>query len=279
LQGRHAATAGNSGDVAGVSGVEGRMAARYFSVKNFEQFQHYKSGPKAEGKPRWIKLYLSVLTDYDLSQLPDTAKAHLYNIWALAAELNNKIPWDSKWLAHKINASSPINLELLEQSGFITPLEGFSDTALEGFPKSGIEGSDESPSYLVSSNLLSGSEKSREKETNWPTDLDLDSEMVKYAHEQDIDPALEFAAWRDWCAAHPRKARYADWHAAWRTWCRNAVDFGRARSRASPNAATGVGMANLQRRHAEAVAEKNGQGQGNRDSGASQGQLVPAAGR
>ena len=59
--------------------------------------------------------------------------------------------------------------------------------------------------------------------------------MWEILHEAGIDPAPEFEAWRDDCAAHDR--RYANWRAAWRSRCRNALRFaGRtaARMRASP---------------------------------------------
>ena len=39
---------------------------RYLRVRNFEQFQHYK-----ERNPIWIKLYCSLLDDYEFAQLPD----------------------------------------------------------------------------------------------------------------------------------------------------------------------------------------------------------------
>jgi hypothetical protein len=85
-----------------------------FSVKNFEKFQHYK-----DRSPPWIKLYNEVLEDYAFASLPDTQKGQLMLIWLLASRMDNKIPWDAKWVASKINAKQPVDLEALARAGFI----------------------------------------------------------------------------------------------------------------------------------------------------------------
>ena len=41
-----------------------RMSTRYFTVKNFEQFQHYK-----DRNPPWIKLWTKLLDDYEFNEL------------------------------------------------------------------------------------------------------------------------------------------------------------------------------------------------------------------
>jgi hypothetical protein len=85
-----------------------------FSVKNFEKFQHYK-----DRSPPWIKLYNELLDDYEFGQLPDATKMHLVAIWLLASRSENKIPHDSAWVAKRINATEPVNLDLLAEKGFI----------------------------------------------------------------------------------------------------------------------------------------------------------------
>ena len=60
------------------------------SVKNFEQYQHYK-----DRKPPWIKLYNDVLDDYAFEVMPDASKAHLMLIWLLASRTDNRIPNDA----------------------------------------------------------------------------------------------------------------------------------------------------------------------------------------
>jgi hypothetical protein len=87
---------------------------RTFSVKNFEKFQHYK-----DRSPPWIKLYNELLDDYEFGRLQDASKMHLIGIWLLASRSDNKIPYDSEWVQKRINANSMVNLEELEQAGFI----------------------------------------------------------------------------------------------------------------------------------------------------------------
>lgn len=86
----------------------------FFSVKNFERFQHYK-----DRNPPWIKLYNELLDDYEFGRLQDASKAHLLAIWLLASRSDNKIPFDPDWVARRINANSPVDLQCLVDAGFI----------------------------------------------------------------------------------------------------------------------------------------------------------------
>jgi len=87
---------------------------QYFSVKDFTSFQHYK-----DRTPPWIKLYNSTLDDYEISNLPDASKAHLFAIWLLASRYDNKIPYDAEWVARRINATAKVDLDILVKSGKI----------------------------------------------------------------------------------------------------------------------------------------------------------------
>jgi len=68
--------------------------------------------------------------------------------------------------------------------------------------------------------------------TPWPDGFELDSEMRQYAIDHGVDPASEFDAWRDDCAAHGRK--YVDWRAAWRGRIHRVPEFARHRPQAEP---------------------------------------------
>jgi hypothetical protein len=116
---------------------------RYFTVKNFERFQHYKA---EEGAPRWIKLYRELLTDYDFLVLADDAKAHLMLIWLLASQARKALPCDPKWIATRIGATGKVDLEQLISAGFLV---------LEPISESGLEPNGKSPSILISSDLVS----------------------------------------------------------------------------------------------------------------------------
>lgn len=96
----------------------------YVSVKNFERFQHYK-----DRSPLWIKLYNSLLDDYEFAALPDASKGHLLAIWLLASRYQNRIPADPVWIQRRINANSPVELQTLVRLGFLVADEEFSDAS------------------------------------------------------------------------------------------------------------------------------------------------------
>lgn len=103
----------------------------YFSVKNFEKFQHYK-----DRTPPWIKLYNELLDDYDFGLLPDASKAHLLAIWLLASRYSNRIPYDTDWISRHINATETPDLKMLEKTGFIVVDQGRSDLLADCAKKS-----------------------------------------------------------------------------------------------------------------------------------------------
>ena len=94
-----------------------------FSVKNFDKFQHYK-----DRTPPWIRLYNALLDDYEFGRLPDASKAHLIAIWLLASRYENEIPFDSEWVARRINATDPVDLKGLAEGGFIVLDQSCTET-------------------------------------------------------------------------------------------------------------------------------------------------------
>ena len=48
----------------------------YLRVKNWGEFQHY-----TKRNPPWIKLYTSLLEDYDFNRLKDQDRLHLMLLW------------------------------------------------------------------------------------------------------------------------------------------------------------------------------------------------------
>ncbi len=86
----------------------------FFSVKNFERYQHYK-----DRSPPWIKLYNDLLDDYEFGILPDASKFHIIAIGLLASRTSNRIPADAGWVARKIGATTTVDLTMLAKSGFI----------------------------------------------------------------------------------------------------------------------------------------------------------------
>jgi hypothetical protein len=246
---------------------EQRPMAKFFRIRNFERFQHYK-----DRNPPWIRLYGALWRDRAFFRLPDAVKAHLIGLFALAARLDNRIPDDPEWLAHELCASEPIDFGALVASGFLIPEDPASvaqaecnpaDTASVSesdllWPKTGGEnvrdgikecsadsqpclGLDGEPNGAKSptGEPVAETRKGKRPEAGWPAGFALDDDLRQFAARLGIDADREFEAWRDDCAAHDR--RYADWRAAWRGRCRNALRFG-ARgaggTRASPAEST-----------------------------------------
>lgn len=99
---------------------------RFFSVKNFERFQHYK-----DRSPPWIKLYNELLDDYAFSALPDASKFHLVAIWLLASRSDNRIPYDPVWVAARINARNRVDLDAMVKAGFLLIIPDATDDVAE----------------------------------------------------------------------------------------------------------------------------------------------------
>lgn len=97
---------------------------RYFKVKSWESFQHYK-----DRNPPWIKLHNQLLDNYEFECLPDASKAHLLCIWMLASRTNNKMPVDNRWISKKIGSSEDVNFDLLISSGFIELIQCDTDAS------------------------------------------------------------------------------------------------------------------------------------------------------
>jgi hypothetical protein len=89
-------------------------AVRFYRIRDFEKLQHYKDRALV-----WVKLYVEQLDDYEFIQLPDAVKYHVHALMLLAARSGNKIPNDPLWVAARIGASDPVDLQLLFARGFL----------------------------------------------------------------------------------------------------------------------------------------------------------------
>lgn len=90
------------------------MTRRYVSIANWEKFQHYN-----DRTPPWIKLYNSLLDDYEFSCLHDASKLLLMMLWLLASRHENKIPADIKWLKKQLPIDGDVDIKPLIEQGFI----------------------------------------------------------------------------------------------------------------------------------------------------------------
>ncbi len=76
---------------------------------------------------------------------------------------------------------------------------------------------------IATSNQEPRTKESRARGSRLPQDLVLGDELRRFAIEQQINPDIEFAKFRDyWYAVPGQKGVKLDWPATWRNWCRNA---------------------------------------------------------
>jgi len=87
----------------------------YLKIENWGKYQHYK-----DRNPPWIKLYHSLLDDYEYACMQDDSKLLLISLFLLASRCENKIPADPQWIKNKCNIKGEVNLEPLLSNGFLT---------------------------------------------------------------------------------------------------------------------------------------------------------------
>jgi hypothetical protein len=187
------------------------MTARYFSVVNYDQQQHYK-----DRGPTWIKLYNRLLDDYAFAMQPDAAKWHLIGIFLIASRHHNRIPADPVWLARQIGATAAIELEPLERAGFIAWIEdvggAFDLFANPASPEKREENKEEK--NREEKTLLSGmpdmdgsGEEGRGKKKKYPEDFE--NFWKSYPTDSLMSKAKAFDQWRRMAAADKCAAQAA----------------------------------------------------------------------
>jgi len=210
-----------------------------FRVKNFEKFQHYK-----DRNPPWIKLYNDVLDDYAYASLPDASKYHLSAIWLLASRSNNSLPFDPQWIANRINAKSPVDLEILVQAGFIvleqalqTPEQVASKTLHTPEQSARPETETETETETEGEGRARTSAP-RPKASRLPDGWLPSAELAEWTKREcpRIDCRVEAEKFRDYWRSKPGSSGVKlDWDATWRNWVRKAQEFGKGKARASPD--------------------------------------------
>jgi hypothetical protein len=68
-----------------------------------------------------VKLHAETLEDYEFQQLPDATKFHALAITWLVSKYDNKIPYDPAWIASRIGALEPVDLDGLIRFGLLEP--------------------------------------------------------------------------------------------------------------------------------------------------------------
>jgi hypothetical protein len=90
------------------------VEARYFRVRKWEDFQHYK-----QRNPPWIRLHRTLLRDHKFNKLTETEQWMLVRVWLLASETANHMAYDERWVRRAINSSRKVPLEKFVSMGFL----------------------------------------------------------------------------------------------------------------------------------------------------------------
>lgn len=152
---------------------------KYLQIRDLDKYQHYKNR-----NPPWVKLHGEQLDDYEFQQLPDAVKFHALALTYLAAKTGNKIPYDVNWVASRIGAQDPVNLDALMAYGFLEPwqprlqqpgpgeqLDLPGDPAVDETP-TGPATSTDASKMLASCKHLASTETETEAETETHTETD-----------------------------------------------------------------------------------------------------------
>ena len=91
---------------------------RWIGVVDFESTQHY-----SDRNPPWIKLHNALLEEFEFELLPDAQKWHVVGLRLLASRTGNRMPADPVWIAGKIGAREPVDIEALINAGYLTYLD------------------------------------------------------------------------------------------------------------------------------------------------------------
>jgi hypothetical protein len=189
---------------------------RWLTVKNWQEFQHYK-----DRNPPWIKLHRTILDDYEFASLPDRSKAHLMLIWVFASQNDGRIPNDAAFLARKLGLEAKPDLDELISHGFLIPEQDAS----------GAQAPSKQDAPLVRDTTATQKLK-RQTGRAIPEDFKITDEIRAWAASKgydNIEASLDYM--RDWAASggHLR----ADWVATLRNCIKG--DWGKARENARKN--------------------------------------------
>lgn len=74
----------------------------YIKIKNFDKYQHYHT----KSITAWIKLYFSIMDDYEFEKLAPNQRWYFIGLLLLAGKMENNIPLDTKYLQKKLGGKS-----------------------------------------------------------------------------------------------------------------------------------------------------------------------------
>lgn len=98
---------------------------KYLRIRNWERYQHYKTGRHSQGPLTWVKLHTSMLHDHELTSLSIEAQLLADRLLLVAGMSRNCVPNDPKWIASATKVSVkcvPRALDQLRKIRFVEPI-------------------------------------------------------------------------------------------------------------------------------------------------------------
>jgi hypothetical protein len=97
---------------------------RYFRIKNFAHYQHYK-----DRNPPWIKLHAELLTSRTWVMLDDASRVLAVACMVLASRTDNKIPLDADYLRRVAYLNGPVDIAPLIAADFVELIENIDSAS------------------------------------------------------------------------------------------------------------------------------------------------------
>lgn len=167
---------------------------QYLSVKNFDQYQHYK-----HRNPPWIKLYYALLDDPRFLSLSEVQQGRYIKLLLVASKQSNRIVNDPQYLARMLRIQGRADITPLIMAGFlIASSSNTASNALAVCAKSTPQSS--LPSETDNSETESKPDRPRKQtDEEWLTDLKTNQ---AYSH---IDLAAELGKMDAWLSTRPSR--------------------------------------------------------------------------
>lgn len=185
----------------------------FFSIKNFERYQHYK-----DRNPPWIKLYYDLLDDEDFISLSIPSRHHYMTLLLVASRKHNKIPLDLDYLKKVMRLDAKPILTELFQRGFCVASKMLAECYHDASASVSVSVSELSSPEGEKIVKKRGNGKRGISDEDRPTDKHL-----AYAKGLGIEVGPEWGKFKNYCLAHDK--RYANFEAAFRNWLANADTY------------------------------------------------------
>jgi len=192
---------------------------QYYTVKNWQKFQHYK-----DRNPPWIKLHYEIMTSADWVMLADASKLLAVVCMLVASRNEGKVPADSEYLRRVAYLNKRPDFKPLIDCGFLSEsLAGDSRckrTQANATTETEADSTEEDKKEIP----VGISQKER-RASRLPEGWILPQEWGEWAETQGLsgdEILLEAEKFRDYW--HSTGKAKVDWLATWRNWIRKHIE-------------------------------------------------------